>query len=41
MAETIATTEDAIAKEVLSGATIAEARLEHGYHILQRKMDAR
>jgi regulator of RNase E activity RraA len=28
-------------KVVLSGATIAEARREHGYHTLQRKTDAR
>jgi 4-hydroxy-4-methyl-2-oxoglutarate aldolase len=41
MAETIGATEDAIAKAVLSGATIAEARREHGYHTLQRKVDAR
>jgi regulator of RNase E activity RraA len=41
MAETIGTTEDAIAKAVLSGATIAEARREHGYHTLQRKVNAR
>jgi 4-hydroxy-4-methyl-2-oxoglutarate aldolase len=37
MAETIGATEDAIANAVLSGATIAEARREHGYHTLQRK----
>jgi len=37
LAESIGATEDAILKAVLSGATIAEARREHGYHTLQRK----
>jgi 4-hydroxy-4-methyl-2-oxoglutarate aldolase len=37
LATEIAATEDAITQAVLAGATIAEARKQHGYHTLQRK----
>ncbi|MEW2624112.1 RraA family protein [Streptomyces sp. NPDC048106] len=37
LAESIGTTEDAIAEAVVSGHTIGEARARHGYHTLQRQ----
>jgi regulator of RNase E activity RraA len=33
----IAEREDAIVADVLSGTTLAEARVRHGYHLLQRR----
>jgi regulator of RNase E activity RraA len=39
LASEIAAREDAILASILDGATIADARKQHGYHTLQRKED--
>lgn len=36
LAETVAATEDDIVRAVLEGSTLAEARAQYGYHLLQR-----